>query len=102
MGLVWGQGKWLTTSWVGTLISDGAATASGGVTPKSRLERDVRCPLKGTVRATPPPYTIYPNLIVVNGTQYRGGGAGNLIYKDVVGALLSLTEFREWLSTSGS
>ncbi|KAI4119248.1 MAG: hypothetical protein LQ345_000842 [Seirophora villosa] len=93
VGLAWGDATWFKNSQAQTALIDGAAAISSRVTPRSRLKRDIRSPLEGTVWATQPSRPVYPNLLVVNGTAYTDDGAGDPKYRDVTGKVLDLTEW---------
>ncbi|KAL8702133.1 MAG: hypothetical protein Q9201_004567 [Fulgogasparrea decipioides] len=86
-GLVWGGGKWFSSPSASRLLG-----YSVGVTPRSRLRRDVRSKLKGTVYAGRPPRWTYPAFIRVDGANYTHDGAGGLVYKDEAGSMLNLTQ----------
>lgn len=86
LGLVWGDGKWFQTAAAASLLGYGS-----GVKSRSRLRRDVRSELKGTVYARPPPGFMYPTLIETNGTKYSAEGDGGSVYKDTAGNVLDLT-----------
>ncbi|KAL8652449.1 MAG: hypothetical protein Q9210_002676 [Variospora velana] len=88
-GLTWADGTWFKNSRAQSVLVDGAAAGSSLVTPRSRLKRDLRSPLNGTVWATQPSRSVYPNLLVVNGTAYTGRGAEELEYRDIAGTALN-------------
>lgn len=92
IGLVWGDGKWFMSPRAESLLDGGAAASSTGVTPKSRLKRGLRSPLKGRVWALSPPTSVSPTLVMINGTKYTYGGAGDPVYKDLAGVVLNLTD----------
>lgn len=93
-GLVWGGGKWFSSPAASRTLGYAA-----GISPRSRLRRDVRSEAKGTVHAGRPPRWIYPTVIRVNGTNYTDGGAGNLVYKDGAGVALNLTQLDDEIKT---
>lgn len=87
LGLVWGEG-----SWFGSPIASKTFGHASGVTPKSRLRRDIRSELKGTVYAGPPSGLVYPTFIEVNGTRYTEEGVDGSVYKDAAGNVLNLAQ----------
>ncbi|KAL8903594.1 MAG: hypothetical protein Q9207_003819 [Kuettlingeria erythrocarpa] len=86
LGLVWGDGKWFQTAAASSLLGYGS-----GVKPKSRLRRELRSELKGTVYARSPPGLMYPTVIEANGTKYSAEGDDGSVYKDTAGNVLDLT-----------
>ena len=90
LGLVWGGGKWFTSP-----AASKALGYAGGVSPKSRLRRDIRSESKGTVYAGHPRRWVYPTYIDVNGTRYlhtANSGSDSAEYRDDSGMLLNLTQ----------
>lgn len=72
------------------------------VRPRSRLRRDIRSELKGTVYAGSPPQRVFPTVIEVNGSAYISDGIDDLIYKNELGKLLNLTELGNMLQKQGN
>ncbi|KAL8733271.1 MAG: hypothetical protein Q9181_003666, partial [Wetmoreana brouardii] len=99
LGMLWEDGKWFSSSAAERFLGNGPKASGTWVPPKSRRRRDIRSPLKATVYARPPPSLVYPNLIVVNGTDYTDGGEGNQTYRDAAGVELNLTAIRTWLKS---
>ncbi len=91
VGLLWGKGSWFASPRIATILSGDNRAPPSRVNSRSRLRRDIRSLSQGRVWATPPPLTVYPDLILLRGIQYRDGGAGNLVYNDGNGVMLNLT-----------
>lgn len=87
LGLVWGDGEWFTTPSASNFLGYGS-----GVSPKSRLRRNIRSERRGRVYARSPPGWTYPTVIEVNGTKYSDNGARDLVYRDGAGNTLNLTQ----------
>ncbi|KAL8627268.1 hypothetical protein Q9189_007036 [Teloschistes chrysophthalmus] len=95
LGLVYGGGDWFSSPAASRILGRDA-----GVSPKSRLRRDIRSRNRGTVYAGPPRRWTYPTFISVNGVDYTDKGAGNLLYRDEVGQTLNLTQLDERLEAA--
>lgn len=97
LGLVYGGGDWFSSPAASRVLGH-----TVGVSPKSRLRRDIRSGSRGTVYAGPPRRWIYPTFISVNGVNYTDEGAGNLLYKDGAGQSLNLTQLDARLEAQGA
>ena len=86
LGLVWGGGQWFASA---------AAQHRFGSSLPTVRRRGIRSERKGTVYTKPPARWVYPTMIEVHGTKYSDGGMGNLVYKNMYGAVLNLTLFDE-------
>lgn len=101
VGLMWGgDARWFANPRAESILGVDRGASSGGVAAKSRLKRDIHSPLKGTVWATPPPRSVDPDLVVVNGTEYRDYGEGDLMYRDTAGNILNLSNVWRWMDSS--
>jgi len=75
--LVWGGGQWF-------------ANGAGGSSHNRLDPRGIRSSDKGTAYMTAPTQWRYPDLIVVNGTDYTDNAGGDLVYRSESGAVLDL------------
>ena len=86
--MAYGGGKWFTTP--------AAERLCGPATGRSRRWlkgiRDIRSPLKGDLCIGPAPTWRYPELVVVNGSEYSDAGRGDLRYADAKGNVLDLRQ----------
>ena len=80
LGLAWGGGKWL---------SQGARTMN--LPLNSNMKRGMESNLQGTAYARPPLLWRYPDLISVNGTDYRSMNVSALYYQSTDRQTLDLT-----------
>ena len=79
LSLVWGGGKWMTERGKHTNI------------PRSeKMRRGRTSMLEGTAYIGPPPRWRFPDLITVNGTDYRSPNTSALYYKSADGQVLDL------------
>lgn len=83
-GLVWGGGWWFAD-----------AAAAERTSRGNRRRRGIGSERKGTAYVQAPARWVYPAVVEVDGVEYRDGGLGNLVYKDLKGAVLNLTFFNE-------
>ena len=95
MGLITGGGGWVAPQ-VGNLLLRQAAQealrlAGGGGGGSRRRRRGIISPHKGVAYAQPPPQSVWPDLIVVNGTKYMEEDVGSPVYKSEDGAVLDFT-----------
>ena len=86
--MAYGGSKWFTTPAAERLC--GPATGR----PRRRLKgiRDIRSPLKGDLCVGSAPRWRYPELVVVNGSEYSDAGRGDLTYADAKGNVLDLRQ----------
>ena len=82
LGLVWGGGSWFSGPAAARLLGGRA-----GAIPKMR--RSIRSASKGTVYALSPRRAVHPTSMVVNGTNFTHGGAGDFRYGSEAGEVLS-------------
>ena len=80
LGLAWGGGKWLVR---GAKMMD--------LPLNSNMKRGMKSNLQGTAYARPPLLWRYPDLISVNGTDYRSKNVSALYYQSTDGQTLDLT-----------
>lgn len=66
------------------------ANGAGGSSHNRLDPRGIRSSDKGTAYMTAPTQWRYPDLIVVNGTDYTDNAGGDLVYRSESGAVLDL------------
>ena len=86
--MAYGGNKWFATPAADRLCGP----ASGGPHKRLKGKRDIRSPLKGDLCVGPAPRWRYPELVVVNGSEYSDRGRGDLVYADAMGNTLDLTQ----------
>ncbi|KAL8717331.1 MAG: hypothetical protein Q9225_005423 [Loekoesia sp. 1 TL-2023] len=92
LGLITGGGTWVSKQARSPLLqqaADAALRLAGGSHKPRR--RGVISREKGVVFAQPPGESVWPDSIVINGTNYVEEGAGSLVYKSEAGEVLNLT-----------
>ncbi|KAI4231933.1 MAG: hypothetical protein L6R40_007588 [Gallowayella cf. fulva] len=94
LGMVTGGGKWVAkgvSNMLQKLIDErqrALAEIRGG--SKAR-KRSIRSREKGAVFARPPSVGVWPDVIVLNGTEYTEESAGSPIYRSQEGKMLNFT-----------
>ena len=86
--MAYGGGNWFTTPAAERLCGP----AMRGLRKRLNERRDIRSPLKGDLCVGPAPSWRYPELVVVNGSDYSDAGRGDLVYTDAKGNVLDLTQ----------
>ena len=96
LGLITGGGQYVTAKAGNSLLQQAARAAlalqgggSGG--QRRRVRRRIRSKDKGVVFAQPPPGSVWPDLVVVNGTSYTEEGAGSPVYRSEDGKVLDFS-----------
>ena len=92
LGLSWGGGTWFANQAARDMLARGGSGGFvSGPIPKVRSKRGIRSQEKGTIYAQGPQKWVWPDVVVVNGTEYKGGGGG-LLYESE-GKMLNLTSY---------
>ena len=90
-GLVWGGGQWFSDDVSRRMFIEGNVKRER----MRRGKRGIRSEGKGNVYIQSPARWVYPAIMEVDGVEFRDGGLGNLVYRSVEGAVMTLTLFDE-------
>ena len=93
LGLITGGGKWVSKQAGSTLLQQAARAAlllAAG--SQGHQRRGIRSKDKGVVFAQPPGESVWPDLIMVNGTNYTEESVGSAVYRSEEGLVLNFTE----------
>ena len=95
LGLITGGGQYVTAKAGNTLLKEAARTAlalrRSGNSGQRRRRRGIRSKDKGVVFAQPPSGSVWPDLVIFNGTSYIEESAGSPIYRSQDGKVLDFS-----------
>lgn len=90
LGFVWGGGRWFSKAVAPESFIRGGEGAGPGRRMRTRLKRGIVSAQKGTAYVQAPRKSRWPDAVVVNGTEYRDAGGGDLRYESAEGGILPL------------